>query len=189
MQNHSWVGLVLLLGVGLAVFAFSLYTASLAGLKRQLGIVGGDVASSIDNVTLYRGLLEEGQLQNCDYWSSIAAIPRYVVAKGEERLRLGRNLASARFYCAMDYILSGNAERGVYTLLKALRYEMSSLILVEQSIRKDRGACTWYQSSAAYGLVEAYLTATQGAARGVIEREYQEVQRLRNEVQQLCLIR
>lgn len=168
------------------VLVASLYSASLAGLRRQLGVVGGDVAVQVDVASFYRGLLEFGQWPRCEYWKSTITIPRYLMAEPEEKLALSRDLSTARLACAATYTLNGNAERGVYTLLKGMRYEQVALMTVEQRARIDKRICDQYQTSAGYGIVEAYLGATTGRVYGVIEREYSEVQRLIAVVTELC---
>ncbi len=175
----------LLLG-GLSIFLFSLYTASLSGLMRQLGLVGGDLSQSVDVNQLYRGIVEVGAVPSCEYVKTITKVPRYLLAEGEERLTLGRELARQRVECAMVYLLGGNTERGVYTMLKALRYEYGAVTMTQDWVRKDREACQQLQTNSAYGLVEAYLEAVEGSARGIIEREYAEVQRINRESAELC---
>ena len=62
----NWWLILLLVFVGVVIFFFSLYGASLSGLRRQLGLVGGDVNQSIDVNKLYRGVTEVGQVPRCD---------------------------------------------------------------------------------------------------------------------------
>lgn len=182
----NWILLLGLVGVGTAIFFFSLYTASLAGLKRQLGLVGGDINQEVRVNRLYRTLLEVGSVPSCNYRQAVAAIPHYIFAQGAEKVGLGRELARMRVECALAYTLAGNAERGVYTMLKALRYDQAGLLLIEREISKDMANCTLYQTSVAVGYIEAYIESTTGVARGVVEREYAEVQRLNERIIEQC---
>lgn len=185
-QNLGWLLTLALLIVGVSIFLFSLYTASLVGLKRQLGLVGGDLSQSVDVNQLYRGVVEVGAVPVCDYWRTVASVPRYLLAEGEERLQLGRDLSGARANCAVVYLLEGNTERGVYTMLKALRYESSAAQLLQNWASENKEACQYLQTNTAYGLVEAYLDAVEGSARGIIEREYGEIMRLNRQNAEVC---
>lgn len=186
MQKFNWWLVSGLLVVGMAIFFLSLYTASLAGLRRQLGLVGGDLRLSVDVPRLYRGIIEVGTVPQCAYWQSIVPVPRYIFAKEGEKLELGKVLAYRRIECAIDYTLSGNIERGVYTLLKAIRYQQAGLLLLEKGIANDKKMCNLYQSNSAFGYIEAYLEASTGSVRGTIEREYAELQRLAGQVVEMC---
>jgi hypothetical protein len=185
-QNFSWALSLGLITIGLGIFLFSLYTASLVGLRRQLGLVGGDLSQSVDVNQLYRGVVEVGSVPSCDYWRAIVRVPRYLFAEGEERLLLGRELAIERVNCAVAYLLAGNTERGVYTMLKAMRYEYGAVSLIGDLIKVDPGACQLLRTSSTYGFVEAYLEAVEGNARGIIEREYSEIQRISRQNLELC---
>lgn len=175
-----------LIVVGIVIFLFSLYTASLVGLRRQLGLVGGDLSQSVDVNRLYRGLVEVGTMPRCDYWKSILPVPRYTFARPIEKLQLGRELSSKRVNCAISYLLSGNSERGVYTMLKAMRYDLTGAQILNDLIRDDKNACGLLQTNSTYGLVETYLDSVEGNARGIIEREYSEVMRLNRQNSEVC---
>lgn len=186
VHKLDWLLSLGLVFVGLSIFLFSLYNASLVGLKRQLGLVGGDLTQSVDVNRLYRAVLEVGGVPSCEYWRSITPIPRYIFAKDIEKLRLGRELSNQRINCSIEYLLSGNTERGVYTMLKAVRYELASAQIMEQTIKSDPSQCGKLQTNASYGLVEAYLESVEGNARGIIEREYEELQRVNRQNLETC---
>ncbi len=77
-------------------------------------------------------------------------------------------------------------ERGIYTLLKSLRYDHVRLIEIEREVDQDKENCAANKVKNEYGQVEAYLDATSGSARGVIEREYRDIQRLQARLAELC---
>ncbi len=186
MKKTNYLLVVLLLFVGLCIFLFSLYNASLVGLKRQLGLVGGDLSQSVDVNRLYRAVLEVGGVPTCEYWRSITPVPRYIFANDSDKLSLGRELSNKRINCSIEYLLSGNTERGVYTMLKAVRYELAGAQIMERTIKSDPGQCGALVTKASYGLIEAYLEAVEGSARGIIERDYEELQRLNRQNLELC---
>ncbi len=176
---------VVMLVVGLSILMMSLYSASLAGLQRQMGMVRGDVRQNIDVNKFYRGLIEVGGVAECEWWRATAAVPSYIFMDRSDRVELGRELARMRRNCAVTYILHGNAERGVYTLLKSLRYDQVQLLEVEREIDLDKGNCDKYVAGE-YGQVEAYLSAASGSAFNIIEREYRDVSRLQGRLIELC---
>ncbi|GAB4026523.1 MAG: hypothetical protein Fur0011_2470 [Candidatus Microgenomates bacterium] len=186
MKKSDYVISVGLVVFGIGIFLFSLYTASLVGLRRQLGLVGGDLSQSVDVNRLYRGLVEVGTLPTCDYWKSIVPVARYIFASPLEKLQLGRELSSGRVNCAISYLLSGNTERGVYTMLKAMRYDFSGAQILNELIRDNPKQCGLLQSNSAYGMVEVYLDSTEGSVRGIIEREYSEIIRLNRQNAEVC---
>lgn len=186
MKKTNYVISVGLIVVGIGIFLFSLYTASLVGLRRQLGIVGGDLSQSIDVNRLYRGLVEVGTMPSCDYWKSIMPVPRYIFAKPLEKLQLGRELSSRRVNCSLTYLLAGNSERGVYTMLKALRYDLVGGQIMNQLVKDNREVCGLLLTNSAYGMVEVYLDSVEGNARGIIEREYQEIMRVNRQNAEAC---
>ncbi len=186
MNKTNYVLSAGLIAVGLIIFLFSLYTASLVGLRRQLGLVGGDLSQSIDVNRLYRGLVEVGSMPKCDYWRSILPVPRYVFAKPMEKLQLGKELSSQRINCAISYLLSGNSERGVYTMLKAMRYDINGAQILNSLIKSDRRNCGLIQTNSNHGMVETYLDSVEGNARGIIEREYNEAMRIDHQNSEVC---
>lgn len=186
MSRINIVLYIALVIIGFLIFFFSLYTASLSGLRSQLGFVGGDLSQSVDINRLYRGVVETESTPICNYWESVAPVPRYIFASGDTRLVIARELSIARVECAIVYTLAGNVERGVYTLLKALRYEIAGLLYIEQQINNEMGDCSLYQPEYPLGLVESYLESVDGAARSIIEREYRETQRLRGKISEMC---
>lgn len=176
----------LMLGVGVVILLLSLYSASLAGLQRQMGIVSGDARRNVDINQFSRGLIEVGGVPDCEWWKASSAVPGYIFTSAEKRVELGRELARLRRNCAASYLLRGNAERGVYTLLKSLRYDQVQLIEIEREIDEDRSNCSKYQIEGEYGQVEAYLSAATGSAFSVIEREYRDILRLQGRLLELC---
>jgi len=177
------VGLVV---VGISIFLFSLYMASLVGLRRQLGLVGGDLSQSIDVNRLYRGLIEVGTMPTCDYWKSIVPVPRYIFAEPLQKLQLGRELSSRRVNCAITYLLSGNSERGVYTMLKALRYDLAGGQIMNELVKENKEFCGLLLTNSTYGMIETYLDSVEGNARGIIEREYEEIMRINRQNAEVC---
>ena len=113
-------------------------------------------------------------------------IPKYVFARGTTKLILSKEAAKMRVECAIVYTLRGNAERGVYTIMKALRYEQSGLLYLERIISEDRTNCSYFQTSVSLGLVEAYRESVEGSVRGIVEREYGEVMRLNGRIAEMC---
>lgn len=186
MKKMNYVLSAGLIVVGVGIFLFSLYTASLVGLRRQLGLVGGDLSQSVDVNRLYRGLVEVGTMPSCEYWKSIMPVPRYIFAKPLEKLQLGRELSSGRINCAISYLLAGNSERGVYTMLKALRYDLTGAQILNELAKTDLSICGLLQTNSSYGMVETYLDSVEGNARGIIEREYNEVMRLNRQNAEVC---
>ena len=186
MKKMDYVIAVGLVVVGISIFLFSLYTASLVGLRRQLGMVGGDLSQSVDVNRLYRGLVEVGTMPSCDYWRSIAPIPRYIFAKPIEKLQLGRELSSQRVSCSLVYLLNGNSERGVYTMLKALRYDLAGGQILNDLVRGNQEDCGLLLTNSTYGMVEVYLDSVEGNARGIIEREYKEIMRINRQNAEAC---
>lgn len=186
MKKTNYVVSAALVVVGIGIFLFSLYTASLVGLRRQLGIVGGDLSQSIDVNRLYRGLVEVGTMPSCDYWKSIMPVPRYIFAKPLEKLQLGRELSSRRVNCSLTYLLAGNSERGVYTMLKALRYDLAGGQIMNELVKENKEHCGLLLTNATYGMVETYLDSVEGNARGIIEREYQEIMRVNRQNAEVC---
>lgn len=186
MKKTNYLLVLFLLFVGFCIFLFSLYNASLVGLKRQLGLIGGDLTQSVDVNRLYRAVLEVGGVPSCEYWRAITPIPRYIFAVEVEKLSLGRELSTQRINCSIEYLLSGNTERGVYTMLKAVRYELAGAQIIERTIKSDTSQCGKLQTSASYGLIEAYLESVEGNARGIIEREYEELQRVNRQNLETC---
>ncbi|MBP9702278.1 hypothetical protein KBD69_01195 [Candidatus Woesebacteria bacterium] len=186
MKKTNYLLVLFLLFVGFCIFIFSLYNASLVGLKRQLGLVGGDLTQSVDVNRLYRAVLEVGGVPSCEYWRSVAPIPRYIFAEDNEKMELGRDLSNQRINCSIDYLLSGNTERGVYSMLKAVRYELAGAQIMERTIKSNPSLCGKLQTNASYGLIEAYLESVEGNARGIIEREYEELQRVNRQNLETC---
>lgn len=177
---------IFMLGIGFLIFLMSLYSASLAGLQRQMGIVSGDVRQSIDINVFSRGLLEVGGVPNCAWWQATIAVPGYVFTSSAQRVELGSELARLRRDCAVGYILAGNAERGIYTLLKSLRYDHMRLLEMEREVDRDRNKCGQHEIEGDYGIVEAYLSASTGSAHAIIEREFGDVNRLQGRLIELC---
>jgi hypothetical protein len=175
-----------MLGIGFLIFLMSLYSASLSGLQRQMGMVSGDVRASIDTNQFYRGLLEVGGVPRCMWWKASSAVPGYIFKAADSRVELGRELGRLRRDCAVGYILKGNAERGIYTLLKSLRYDQVRLLELEREIDRNRESCGQHEIENDYGIVEAYLSASTGSAYSIIEREYRDVGRLQSRLVELC---
>lgn len=178
--------IVFMLGSGFLIFLMSLYSASLSGLQRQMGIVSGDVRVNIDNNKLYRGLVDVSGIPNCKWWKASSSVPRYLFTPVSGRVDLGRELGKLRRDCAVEYILKGNSERGVYTLLKSLRYEHVRLLELEREIDADRSNCGQHEIEGDYGIVEVYLSASTGSAYNIIEREFRDVGRLQSRLIELC---
>lgn len=182
--NYGVIGVLLLLG--LLVFGFSLYVASLSGLMNRLGLMGGDLRESIDANELYRGVMEGGGIPECEWWVTTKMIPRYLFTPKEQRVELGLQLGKQRRNCAITYLLAGNTERGVYTLLKGMRYERVNLIELLRQMERGRRSCDPRLTTADLGMVEAFIEASRGNPRDVIYKEYEEIGQIRSRLEERC---
>lgn len=174
-----------LLLVGFGVFLFSLYVASVSGLMNKIGLIGGDLRQSVDTNKLYRGMQEYGGVTACRWWDTTKLIPIYLFKDKDERVELGRELGKERRNCAYNYLLAGNTERGVYTLLKGLKYERANLEVLLKIVEVDKAKCL-IEEVLNYGDIEAYLEAADGSAGIVIQKEYDEIGNMRNRLDEMC---
>lgn len=181
--NYALTAGLLLIGVG--VFLFSLYVASLSGLMSKLGLVGGDLRQELDTNKLYRGLMEVGGIPNCDWWETTKTIPEYIFTPKNKRIKLGLEVGKKRRNCAINYVLNGNVERGVYTMLKGVRYERLNLLELERGVLRDKTKCIEYNPRD-YGDIEVFIESSRGNVRSVIYKEYEEISQIRSRLEESC---
>lgn len=171
------------LGVGLA----SLYFASLAGIMGKLGLIGGDLRQAVSANELARNIYEVGTSPSCDWWSSVHEVPRYMFLPASERIELGLALGQKRIECGVSYILAGNVERGVYTIVKGLYYERANHQEIWRLVGEDPANCSLFEPDREYGLLEAYLEASEGNTRESVASIFADVARLREKVRERCI--
>ena len=191
MHTHSPINWILIFGLlilGTGVFLVSLYFASIAGLRNKLGLVGGDLRTAVHPNELSRGAYEAGGIPTCDFKAAVVPIPQYLVARPEERVQLGLRLGELRIKCGIAYILQGNVDRGVFTLIKGMYYERANSQETLELVEHDRQQCAkLFDAERDYGYVEAFLEASEGNSRSVVESIYSEVRDVRGRVAERCL--
>lgn len=183
--NNSLI--ILLVLVGTAVFAMSLYMASLSGVMSKMGLVGGDFSQSIDSNELARQLRSQDKSVNCNMWNVTRKIPSYLFSKGEEKIKLSGILGGERIVCGINLVQAGNVERGVYTVIKGLYYLKSHYTEMRVVIESDKNKCQLLTDPTYERSVEGYLMATDGRVHEVVLNVYGEVERSRGRVEELCL--
>ncbi len=171
---------------GFLVGFVSLYFSSLSGVMSRLGFVGGDLTREVRVNDLVRGLRDIPNKPSCDFWGAITPVPSYLFASGERRVLLGFSLGYERVVCGAHYIISGNAERGVYTILKGIYYLRSSYLELGKSIPQSPALCTLREGDMVDPWVAAYLFASRGTAHDVIYNAWREVSEDRAHVAELC---
>lgn len=186
MKINSWV-VVLLVFVGIAVFAISLYTASLSGVMGKMGLVGGDFENSIKVNELARQVLTLDQEVECGMLQAIKRIPNYLASRGPERVRLSGELGGQRIICGVKFVQNKNVERGVYTIIKGLYYTKSHYTEMLNLIQKDISQCNLLTDLKYERWVESYLVATEGRVHDVVFDVYKQVEGARSGVEELCL--
>ncbi len=171
---------------GFLVGFVSLYFSSLSGVMNRLGFVGGDLTREVRVNDLVRGLRDIPDKPSCDFWGAIAPVPSYLFARGEQRIVLGFTLGYDRVVCGTHYIISGNAERGIYTILKGIYYLRSSYLELGKSIPQSPALCMLRGGDTVDPWVAAYLSASRGTAHDVIYNAWREVFEDRAHVAELC---
>jgi hypothetical protein len=176
-----------LLFFGVTVGLVSLYFSSLSGLMGKLGLVGGDLNQAVHTNDFVRNVYEVGTTPQCAWWDSVKAVPQYLFSPADSRVELGLVLAQRRTECGVVYILDGNIERGIYTLLKGLYYERANHLELLRLVEKDTSYCTLFDDHRSYGYIEAYLQSSEGNARDSIAPVFAEVEGLRQSVSERCI--
>lgn len=186
MKANTWA-IILMLGVGISVGAFSLYTASLSGVKAKMGLLGGDIIQSLDQNQLSRNILSIDREYDCRTWHIAKDVPRYLVSKGEERTLITHELGGDRIICGVKHVKAGNVERGAYTIVKGLYYLRSHYIVLRDQIQNRAGSCNELEEPIIERWVEAYLDATEGSLHEAVYKVYKEVESARSGVEELCV--
>lgn len=186
MKANTWA-IILMLAVGVGVGAFSLYTASLSGVKAKMGLLGGDINQSLDQNQLSRNILSIDRDYDCSTWHIAKDVPRYLFSRGEERTMITLDLGGDRIICGVKHVKSGNVERGAYTIVKGLYYLRSHYIALRDQIQNGSGRCSDLEEPLNERWVEAYLDATEGSLHEAVYKVYKEVESARNGVEELCV--
>lgn len=181
-----WLTWLLLL-FGITVGMVSLYFSSILGLMGKLGLVGGDLNQAVRRNDLARAVYEVGVAPQCDPWATVAGVPKYLLAKPVERINLGLQLGKRRMECGMVYTMSGNVEKGIYTMIKGLYYDRVNHHELLKLVEEDRGNCKLYDSGRDYGYVEAYIESSEGNARESVLSLFHDVALLREKVAERCI--
>lgn len=184
--TSKWVAfLLVLLGAGIGVV--SLYTASMAGIMTKMGLVGADAGRMIEVNELARRTRGIESRYVCDIWSVGNKIPHYWSSKGLEKLDLMRQMGEQRIECAITFIKEGNADRGIYTMVKGLYYLKNRYWELRPRVEQDRSLCSLAKAQQYEAWVEGYLGASEGSAREVVGKIYKEVEEERARVEELCI--
>ena len=182
--NGILVGILVIVGV--CIGFVSLYFASLTGVMSRLGFVGGDITREVRVNELVRGVRDIPGRTTCDAWQAILPVPTYLFDSRQARIPLGFTLGYERVVCGVGYTISGNTERGVYTMLKGLYYVRSSYLDLGNYAARDSSLCLTRQADLVDPWVGAYLAASHGKVHDVIANVYQEIQEERAHVAELC---
>lgn len=181
----NWLTIILILtGVGIGMV--SLYMASLSGVMRKMGLVGGDFSQSVDINELARRMMFQKKNTECGIWQNATHVPRYLFSKGEERVRYAGELGGERIICGVRLVQRGNVERGVYTIVKGLYYLRSHYGEMRNLIQNNRDKCSLLQSPDYGRWVEGYLNATEGRVHELVLDVYKQVESERARVDELC---
>ncbi len=181
----NW-GIALLLMMGIGVGVVSLYMASLTGVMAKMGLVGGDIAQSIDTNELARRTRGMESQYRCDIWAVTRAIPNYWRLRGEGRVEAAKELGQERIECGIRYVRAGNFERGIYTMVKGLHYLRNRHGELRVSVAQASSKCGLVGAPIYEGWVEAYLTSAEGNAQRVVLDIYKQVEVERAGVEELC---
>jgi hypothetical protein len=178
---------ILLLVIGGGIGVVSLYTASMAGVMAKMGLLGADAGRMIDVNELARRTRGMKQEYRCDFGSVVSLIPRYWGARGDGRLAIMQKLGEQRIECGINYVKNGNAERGVYTMVKGLYYLKNRYLALRGAVEKERANCELARDHHYEAWVEAYLGASTGNAEQVVLKIYKQVEEERSRVEELCI--
>ena len=182
---RNWLTIILILtGVGIGVI--SLYMASLSGVMRKMGLVGGDFRDSIKTNELARLIMKQKGTSDCGIWRTVQTIPSYWNSQNEERVMMSRELGGLRIVCGVRQVQSGNVERGVYTIMKGLYYLREHYMELRILVEQDMGKCELLQAPDYERWIEGYLMATSGRAHELVLDVYKQVQIGRAGVEELC---
>jgi hypothetical protein len=186
MKVNNWLIIPLVL-IGLAVFAISLYMASLSGVMSKMGLVGGDFSQSIKQNELARQIRSQNEVVDCSTANIVKLIPSYLISKGEKKVSLAGVLGGERIICGVRLVQDGNVERGVYTIIKGLYYMKTHYIQMRSIVENDKNNCRLLGNPTYERWVEGYLMATDGRIHEVVLNVYGEVERSRSRVEEMCL--
>ncbi len=177
---------LLLVFLGIAVGAISLYMASLSGVMSKMGLVGGDFRDSVKTNDLARLIMTQKGTSNCSVWQTAQTIPRYLYSRDEDKVVLSRELGGLRIICGVRQVQSGNVERGVYTVLKGLYYLRTHYSELRILVQADNKKCNLLEEPEYEKWVEGYLMATEGRVHQLVLDVYRQVQTERGRVEELC---
>lgn len=186
MKVNNWLVLFLVV-TGFLVGLMSLYMASLSGVMTKMGLVGGDFSQAIDVNELARKTLPLKGSVDCSLWSVAHHVPRYLLSKGEERMKLSDKLGGERIVCGSRLVRSGNVERGVYTMIKGLYYLKTHYLEMRILVERDDTKCSILANPDYENWVEAFLSASEGRVHELVLQVYQQVQIVRAGVEELCM--
>lgn len=186
VHKLNYLVMALLVTIGVGVGAVSLYMASLSGVMRKMGLVGGDFSQSVDTNELARQMMFQKKDTECGIWQNAVPVPRYLFSKGEERVRYAGELGGERIICGVRLVQRGNVERGVYTIVKGLYYLRSHYSEMRNLIQNNRDKCSLLQSPDYERWVEGYLNATEGRVHELVLDVYKQVQIGRAGIEELC---
>lgn len=177
---------LILLFVGLSVGLMSLYAASLSGVMAKMGLYGGEFSNSIKFNELSRRLRNEKQERDCSVIAIAKDIPAYLLAKGDEKIKLAGVLGNERIICGVRHVQEENVERGVYAMIKGLYYLKNEYNSLRTIVQQDRSKCELLDAPEYERWVENYLLSTEGRVHEVVYDLYKQVESERNGVEELC---
>lgn len=177
---------VLLVILGCSVGVMSLYMASLSGVMGKMGLVGGDFSQAIRVNELARQVMAQKEEGKCNVLEVAKKVPGYLFSKGEERVVLSGELGGQRIICGIKHVLAGNVERGVYTIMKGLRYLKGHYTELRILVEGDSSKCELLTSPVYERWVEGYLLSSEGRVHEVVLEVYNQVEASRGRVEELC---
>lgn len=129
MKNIWWSILLLVVGMGIAVF--SLYELSVVGTIEKFGLVGQAGTDMFDQNELVREV-EKDAWWKCNKGLEVVGSIQYYLSSGKQKIDLGYQLGETRIKCGIEQVMRGDGLSGTYKILRGARYWENSLIESEK---------------------------------------------------------
>lgn len=181
------IALGVLLALGLGVAILSAYKASVAGVMKQVGLVGSDFSVAVVKEKIAKAVTNTQSTLSCDLPTRIQGAVKFMYSSDTEQGRLAFRLGESRIQCGARMLANDNVENGTYEIIKGMGYLTQGYHFVQERIVADSGVCEGLPSNELSITMNQILDATSGKVYELIWNDWQEVNKLRTEIDSRCV--
>lgn len=185
----KWWQIVLGLGLmaGVLVGVFSLYQLSVDSTLKKLGLIGADLAATVEEaqVTDWRAKVESNL--RCGIANRIRGTMEFMLSGDSEQGQLSFRLGEHRIKCGASMISEGQVEVGTYEVLKGLGYLKEGYKFVGERGSVDLRVCEELPGREVSEVMSELLSNTTGRVHELLYEDYGEVLLLEKPVWETCI--